>query len=213
MNDDRTQGSAWLSRMHARLLARLDERCERAVSSRKRAMLEQLRGHVLEIGVGPAVNLHYYAPGVVWSGVEPNLSFHPTIEAEAKRLGMQIDLRRVLPSRLDAEDASMDAVVSMFALCTVANPVQMLAEIRRVLKPNGIFVFMEHVAAPPKTALRFVQHLSRPLWVRFAEGCLPDADTLPRIRQAGFARVEHDAFTIPVPLISPHIAGVARMTR
>jgi hypothetical protein len=54
-----------------------------------------------------------------------------------------------------------------------------------------------------------VQRASRSYWVRFADGCLPDADTLPLIQAAGFSRVDYAAFSIPVPLISPHVAGVA----
>jgi ubiquinone/menaquinone biosynthesis C-methylase UbiE len=103
----------------------------------------------------------------------------------------------------------MDAVVSTFALCTVPDPAKTLVEVLRILRPGGKVVFMEHVAAPAGTALRLVQRASRSYWVRFADGCLPDADTLPLIQPAGFSRVDYAAFSIPVPLISPHVAGVA----
>ena len=103
----------------------------------------------------------------------------------------------------------MDAVVSMFALCTVPDPAKTLGEVLRILRPGGKFVFMEHVAAPAGTALRLAQRTSRSFWMRFADGCRPDADTLPLIQAAGFCRVDYAAFSIPVPLISPHVAGVA----
>jgi ubiquinone/menaquinone biosynthesis C-methylase UbiE len=104
---------------------------------------------------------------------------------------------------------SMDAVVSMFALCTVADPARTLDEVLRVLKPGGMFVFMEHVAAPAGTVLRLMQRTSRSYWVRFADECLPDADTLPLIQAAGFSRVNYEAFSVAVPLISHHVAGMA----
>jgi SAM-dependent methyltransferase len=189
-------------------LARLDDRCERAVAERKRALMGSLRGRVLEIGPGPGVNLRYYSPEIDWFGIEPNLRRHPEIRAEAERRGMGIELH-ASAGGLDAEDGSMDAVVSMFALCTVPDPAGTLAEVLRILRPGGKFVFMEHVAAPAGTALRLVQRTSRSWWVWFAEGCVPDADTLPLIRAAGFSRVDYTAFSIAVPLISPHVAGVA----
>ena len=100
----------------------------------------------------------------------------------------------------------MDAVVSMFALCTVPDPAKTLGEVLRILRPGGKFVFMEHVAAPAGTALRLAQRASRSFWVRFADRC---GHTLPLIQAAGFCRVDYAAFSIPVPLISPHVAGVA----
>ena len=93
----------------------------------------------------------------------------------------------------------MDAVVSTFALCTVSDPARTLGEVLRILRPGGKFVFMEHVAAPAGTALRLVQRASRSYWVRFADGCLPDADTLPLIQAAGFSRVDLRRSQSPVP--------------
>jgi ubiquinone/menaquinone biosynthesis C-methylase UbiE len=115
----------------------------------------------------------------------------------ARRLGQRL-----------ARKTPVCAVVSTFAR-TVPDPTRTLGEVLRILRPGGKFAFMEHVAAPAGTALRLVQRASRSYWVRFADGCLPDADTLPLIQAAGFSRVDYAAFSIPVPLISPHVAGVA----
>lgn len=198
----------WRAGLRAWALARLDH-CERAVAERKRALMGSLHGRILEIGPGPGANLGYYPPDIDWFGIESNLSCYPEIRAEAERRNMRIELRTASASGLDAEDASMDAVVSTFALCTVPDPARSLGEVLRILRPGGKFVFMEHVAAPAGTALRLVQRASRSYWVRFADGCLPDADTLPLIQAAGFSHVNYVAFSIPVPLISPHVAGVA----
>lgn len=195
--------------LRAWALARLDDHCERAVAARKRALMSSLHGRILEIGPGPGVNLGYYPADIEWFGIESNLSCYPGIRAEAERRGIRVELRAASANRLDAKDASMDAVVSTFALCTVLDPAQTLGEVLRILRPGGKFVFMEHVGAPAGTALRLLQRVSRSPWARFAEGCLPDADTLPLIQAAGFASVEYSAFSVPVLLISPHIAGVA----
>jgi ubiquinone/menaquinone biosynthesis C-methylase UbiE len=154
------------------------------------------------------VNLRYYPPDIDLFGIESNLSCYPKIRAEAERRGIRVELRAASASGVDADTASMDAVVSMFALCTVPDPVQTLGEVLRILRPGGKFVFMEHVAAPAGTALRLMQRASRSCWVQFADGCLPDAETLPLIQAAGFSRLDYAAFSIPVPLISPHVAGV-----
>jgi SAM-dependent methyltransferase len=195
--------------LRAWALARLDDHCERAVAERKRALMGSLRGRILEIGPGPGVNLGYYPPDIDWLGIESNLSCYPEIRAEADRRGMRVELRLASAIGLDAGDASMDAVVSMFALCTVPDPAGTLGEVLRILKPGGAFVFMGHVAAPAGTFLRLVQRASRSYWVRFADGCLPDADTLPLIQAAGFSRLNYVPFSISVPLISPHVAGMA----
>jgi SAM-dependent methyltransferase len=199
----------WREHLRVWALARLDDHCERAVAERKRGLMGSLRGRILEIGPGPGVNLGYYSPDIDWFGIEFDLSCYPVIRAEAERRRMRVELRAASESGIDAEDASMDAVVSTFALCTVPDPARTLGEVLRILRPGGKFVFMEHVAAPAGTALRIVQRASRSYWVRFADGCLPDADTLPLIQAAGFSRVDYAAFSIPVPLISPHVAGVA----
>jgi len=84
-----------------------------------------------------------------------------------------------------------------------------LREIRRVLKPGGRFVFIEHVAAPAGSWRRRLQRWVRPVWRALGDGCHPDRETLQAIRAAGFARVEAEEFLAPVGLVAPHIAGFA----
>ena len=84
-----------------------------------------------------------------------------------------------------------------------------LREIRRVLKPGGRFVFIEHVAAPEASWLRRVQRWLRGPWGVVADGCRPDRETEAAIRRAGFSRVEVERFRLRAGLVAPHIAGVA----
>src|SRR5690242_6004104 len=99
---------------------------------------------------------------------------HRHLREAAERTQIPIEIRTLMAERLPAEDDSVDAVVSTLVLCSACDPARVLREIRRVLKPGGRFVFLEHVAAPQGTRLRTVQRWIRPVWRRIADGCHPD---------------------------------------
>jgi len=197
------------SRIHAWVLAHLGKRYERMVAERKRALFAGIGGNVLEIGPGTGPNLVYYPSGIHWLGVEPNPYMYPHLRTAAARAGLQVDLRPGMAERLPAEDNSMDAVVSTLVLCSVRDPEGVLQEVRRVLKPGGRFLFLEHAAAPPGTRLRKVQAFIRPLWKIIGDGCHPDRDTGPAIAHAGFAQVHYENFRLPLGPVATQIAGVA----
>jgi SAM-dependent methyltransferase len=201
--------ASFAQRCHAALMARVSPRQDELVATWKARLLTPLRGTVLEIGPGTGPNLKYYDPSVTWIGIEPNPAMHPYLHAEAARLGRAVTLRAAQGDRLPADEASVDAVVSTLVLCSVADPVGMVREIRRVLKPGGQFLFVEHVAAPRSTQLRQWQRWLRPLWRRLGDGCHPDRETWVTLEQAGFAQVDIHHFTLPAFLVGPHIAGVA----
>jgi SAM-dependent methyltransferase len=96
-------------------------------------------------------------------------------------------------------------------LCSVPNVESALAEVKRVLKPGGKFLFTEHVLAPePDRKLRLLQHILNPLQQATADGCHLDRDTLKSIQSAGFANVDASSFVVPgLGLIGPHVAGIA----
>ena len=190
-------------------LAAAGDTYERLVAERKRALLGPLSGTVLEIGPGTGTNLAYFAPGIRWLGIEPNPYMERYLRREAERLGRAIDVRGGTAERLDLMDASVDAVVSTLVLCSVADQARALAEVRRVLKPGGRFVFVEHVAAPRGSWLRRAQRAVRPVWRLLGDGCFPDRETWHAIGRAGFAEVRLDRFHLPVPIMAPHIGGWA----
>jgi SAM-dependent methyltransferase len=204
-------GHAWYKRLQVRLLAAGCGRYDRSVAEHKHRLLGGLSGDVLEIGPGAGANLRFFPPGVRWIGVEPNAWAHAYLAREAARHGVAAEVREGVAESLPATDASVDAVVSTLVLCTVADVPRALAEARRVLRPGGRLVFIEHVAAPPGTGTRRVQRAVRPLWGALADGCRPDRDTEAAIRAAGFARVEVARFRAPVPVIGPHVAGWAEV--
>jgi SAM-dependent methyltransferase len=196
-------------RLLAFALAHFHRSYEPKVADRKRALLAGLAGTVLEIGPGTAPNLVYLAHDIHWIGIEPNPFMHPHIRKRAARLGVSVDLRSGRGERLEVETASVDAVISTLVLCSVADVAATLREIRRVLRPGGRFLFMEHVAAPPGTGLRRLQRLIRPLSRCLADGCCPDRETGQAIEAAGFSALRYDRFTLALPIVGPHIAGIA----
>lgn len=182
---------------------------DETVAPYKRALLGNLSGTVLEIGAGTGENFPFYAPGIHWIGIEPNVFMHPHLLEAAKKYGITGDLRAVTAEHLPFDDASVDAVVSTLVLCSVSDQAQVLGEILRVLKPRGKYVFIKHVVALELSRERFLQKLTKPFWRALADGCEPDRDTAAAIRRAGFSSVEITPFAAPLWLASPHIAGTA----
>ena len=209
MVDDTPVPAGFGNRIHAWMLAHLNARYERLVAERKRGLFAGLQGNVLEIGPGTGPNLAYYPPGIRWLGVEPNPFMYPYLRQAAERAGLQADLRPGTAERLPTEDSSMDVVVSTLVLCSVSDPGAVLREIRRVLKPGGRFLFIEHVAAPPGTRLRRVQKAIRPVWTFLTDGCHPDRETGASIEQASFGRVQYENFRLPLGPVATQIAGFA----
>ena|SRR5579859_6225159 len=208
-NTTTTSRPGLYKRLFARMIASESKTEREYYNSRKRTLLGNLHGDVLEIGPGSGVNLAFYASDVRWQGLEPNPAMYPYLLNEAKRLGIPVQLREGHADRLDVADNSIDAVVGTLVLCSVPDQQHVLQEIRRVLKPGGRFVFIEHVAARRETGLRRRQQFVRPLWSLLADGCHPDRETWAAIDNAGFSDVQLEHFRIPMPIVGPHIAGYA----
>lgn len=175
------------------------------------ALIEALRGTVLEIGPGAGVNLRHLTPEARWIGVEPNAGNRSLVGAEATRLGRRAEVLPGVAERLQLADASVDAVVGTYVLCSVGDPAAALAELWRVLRPGGRYVFAEHVAAPTGTWLRRGQRTFGALGRLIGARCQPDRDTLPAIEGAGFDLVElhHTSRPGSFGIAVPHIAGLA----
>lgn len=211
MNHSLPSHTGWRARLFAFLLQKVNARYECWIAARKRSLLGELRGSVLEIGPGAGVNLGHYGRNLRWIGVEPNPYMRAYLRKEAERLGLQLDMRAGVGEQLEVPDESMDAVVCTLVLCSVHDVERVLKEIRRVLKPGAHFVFIEHVAAPRGTWMRFLQDWLTPFLAYFAEGCHPNRETWTSIAGAGFSETTIQHFRAPtlVPILSPHIAGVA----
>jgi SAM-dependent methyltransferase len=199
-------------RLFARYYDSILAEYEAYIAPRKRRLFADLTGTVVEIGPGTGANLDFMPAGCRWIGIEPNPYMHASLLKRADAAGVEADLRRGGAQGIDAEAASADVAVSTLVLCSVPDQRRALAELRRVLKPGGRFLFIEHVAAETRT-LRCVQWLMRPAWYAFGDGCRTNRDTAGAIRSAGFSKVTIEAFRAPSPpmppWVAPHIVGVA----
>lgn len=147
----------------------------------------EARGRVLEIGFGTGLNLPYYPAIDALIAVEPD----PHMRTRAQR---RIDaVAPAFPVELVAAGAEdlplptddIDTVVIGLTLCTVTDPSRALAEVRRVLHPDGRLLLMEHVRSANPT-VRWLQHAATPVWRNLAGGCHLDRTTTRDIEAAGF---------------------------
>lgn len=197
--------------VNAALFTVLDGSFDRALGARKRRLLADLPDEVVELGPGVGANLRYLRPGTRLVAVEPNPAMHARLRARAAARGVDLDLRDVVGERIDLPDASADVVICTLVLCTVADPGRVAAEVLRILHPGGRFVLLEHVAAPPGTRTRRLQHALAGPWAWCFEGCDLQRDTATLLRHAGFASVDLESYAMRSPLvpINAQIAGTA----
>lgn len=196
-------------RLYARVLGHVAKHYDALLADRKASLLDGVHGTIVEIGPGTGANFRYFPRGIHWIGVEPNRHMHPYLRRAAESAGLDIDVRSTRAEALDIADRSADAVISTAVLCSVDDQAKALEEIRRVLRPSGQFVFMEHVAAERGTVFCCSQRVIQPLWSCLADGCHPARDTENRIADAGFELVRLERFRLPLGPLAPHIAGIA----
>ena len=186
---------------------------EAYMAERKRALFADLPNTVMEIGPGTGANLRYLPRGCHWIGIEPNPFMRDQLQEKAEKAGVKAEFQVARAERIELDDHSVDAAICTLVLCSVADPPQVLAEVKRVLKPGGRFYFIEHVAAPRNTWRRLSQRVVRPVWRFCADGCRPDRDTGAAINEVGFESVEIEefeaSFQVMPRFVAPHIIGVA----
>ena len=156
------------------------------LADRRRRLLAEARGEVVEVGGGTGRNLSYYRDVDRVVVREPDAAKRARLLARVDAAAEPGEVPEVGIEDSGLPDGFADTVVASLVLCTVDSPAVALAEIRRLLKPDGRLLFLEHVASPGLRG-RF-QSLVTPVWSRTAgAGCHLDRPTLDSIRSAGFA--------------------------
>ncbi len=164
----------------------------RVHGERKAEVIGSMTGTVVEIGPGTGVNMRYYAPGVHVIAIEPNPEMQSRLRSKAEEHDVDLDVRTVHGERIDVDDATADGVVGTLLLCGVDDPVRVIAEAHRILRPGGRYFFTEHVRAPESTWTRRFQRLVRRPHRWLFNGCRVDQDTAALLRSSGFGHVEID---------------------
>lgn len=141
-------------------------------------------GEVLEIAAGTGRNLPHYPANVKLTATELSPEMLAIARRRAEELSHPADLRLGDAQELEFDDESFDAVVCTLALCTIPDPGRAVAEARRVLRPGGRLLLLEHVRSPV-LPVRMVQRLIEPLTVRF-EGDHQTREPLDYLKPEGF---------------------------
>jgi SAM-dependent methyltransferase len=180
----------------------------------RRKLVAPAAGRVLEIGGGTGFNLPYYGAGVSELVVtDPLDGMLRRVRLRAARVGRAVETRTASAEGLPFDDESFDTVVGSLVLCSVDDQERALAEIRRVLRPGGRYLFLEHVRSDdPKLARR--QDLLERVWGVVLFGCHPNRPTLERI-ESTFAVEEVERGELPAGprIVRPYVLGRAAAPR
>jgi ubiquinone/menaquinone biosynthesis C-methylase UbiE len=168
------------------------------MAERRSALLEGLRGQVLEVGAGSGGTFAHYPEGVARVvAVEPEVRLRALAEAAAAGQAVPIEVSAGTAEGLPAAEASMDAVVFSMVLCSVPDPDAALAEAVRVLKPGGQVRFLEHVRAESPGLARMQRLLDATIWPHVAGGCHTGRDALAALERAGLCVERLERFLFP----------------
>ena len=177
---------------------------------RRRTLLSELGGRVVEIGAGTGLNVAHY-PDAVDELVltEPNSDMREMLARRVDRIGREARISDAPAECLPFPDASVDTVVATLVLCTVGEPERALREVARVLSPDGQLVFIEHVRARSRFLAACQDGLVRP-WRTFGGGCVCNRRTLEVMRGCGFTVAATEAVWHGMPaIVRPLVVGRA----
>ena len=155
-------------------------------------------GRVLEVGVGSGLNLPFYDAArvsKVW-GLDPSPEMIRMAGNRARSTSIDVELIEMPGEDVPLENQSADTIVMTYTLCTIADPVRVLREMTRVLKPGGELIFCEHGLAPDLSVRRW-QNFFNPAWKQLGGGCHLNREIPQLIRYGGFKITDLTSSYIP----------------
>lgn len=143
-------------------------------------------GRVLEIGIGSALNLPFYGTSVSEViGVDPSPTLVRVARSRLADVPFKFDVLECSGEDVPQENHSIDTILTTWSLCSVADPHRVLREARRLLRPGGQFLFVEH-GRSPDASVRTWQDRIDPVWTRIAGGCHLNRKIDDLVNAAGF---------------------------
>ena len=173
-------------------------------------LLSGARGRVLEIGAGTGANLPFYREADSVTVAEPEAAMARRLARRIREQPRTIEMLRAPADRLPVPDAHFDTVVSTLVLCTVPDQAAALRELRRVLKPGGMLLFLEHVRAEDPALAVWQDRLNGVNRI-IAYGCNCNRPTVAAIAAAGFTitSLQREDFPKAPPFVRPLVIGAA----
>jgi ubiquinone/menaquinone biosynthesis C-methylase UbiE len=169
------------------------------LAARRRQLVPQARGRVLEVGIGSGLNLPFYGADVVeLDGVDPSPELLRRAQRRAKTLALPVRLHEASATQLPFSDGTFETAVMTWTLCSISEPEQALRELRRVLKPSGRLLFVEHGSSPDPGVAKWQRRIE-PAWARLSGGCHVSRRMDELIRSAGFLLDDLSTGYLPGP--------------
>jgi ubiquinone/menaquinone biosynthesis C-methylase UbiE len=157
------------------------------------------RGRVLEVGIGSGLNLPFYSSDVrELQGVDPSKELLRMASEKAGATLFPVELVSGSAEELPLQDQTIDTIVMTWSLCSISNPSKALDEMRRVLKPGGELIFVEHGLAPEPKVSAWQNRINRP-WRAITGGCNLNRPVDRLIAAAGFSLLQLDTTYMPGP--------------
>ena len=155
-------------------------------------------GDVVEIGVGPGLNLQYYNFEKVNKviGIDPSDELNKIAKKNADKVNLDIEFNLSSAESIDLPTSSVDSVVCTFSLCSIPDPNRALNEIYRILKPGGKYFFCEHGISPDLTTTVF-QNATNIFYPKLSGGCHANRDIPKLITDSGLNIIEKDTMYLP----------------
>jgi SAM-dependent methyltransferase len=177
-------------RMFAGMWKSMDAAVDIQIAPAKDLVLSEARGPIVEIGAGHGSSFSRYPTGTRVTAFEPNTYMSERLANAAQEAGIELTHRTEDLREAQLPTGSVSTVVSVLTLCSVADRAGLVAEIHRVLRPSGRFIFVEHIAESADKRRRRFQRIIRPTWKALADGCDPCSPTDELIAKAGFSTLE-----------------------
>jgi ubiquinone/menaquinone biosynthesis C-methylase UbiE len=199
-------------RIFAAVYDRMMAGTEEAGLTEKRAqLLSRAEGETVEIGAGTGLNLRHYRTDLERLVMtEPEEPMARRLREKAAESSVRAEVVEAPAEALPFPDDSFDTAVSTLALCTVEDPGKAIGELRRVLRPGGKLLFLEHVRADDPGLARWQDRVA-PLWRAVGHGCNCNRPTPKLIEEAGFVidELQPDQLPKAPPIVRPAVVGRA----